>query len=115
MTNDPALRIAALLADDFEGLSLDPYHDPVGYPTIGYGHLLSREVGADLSRWEPLADRNAAVALLEIDMGKALRSVWRLIPAPLNDNQEAALADFAFNCGSGNLQASTLRRGDQSG
>ena len=49
-------------------------------------------------------------------MGKALASVGRLITVPLTDHQAAALADFAFNCGPGNLQASTLRavinRGD---
>ena len=48
--------------------------------------------------------------MLHEDMAQALMSVWRLIKVPLNDNQEAALADFTFNCGSGNLQTSTLRR-----
>ena len=107
---DPALRVAAHLADDFEGLSLVPYHDPVGYPTIGYGRLLSREPWADLSQWAPLESREQAFEWLREDMIRALNSVWRLIRVPLNDNQEAALADFAFNCGGGNLQASTLRR-----
>ncbi len=46
MTKHPSLRpvsIAAELAAHHEGLSLDPYHDPVGFPTIGYGHAEPRE------------------------------------------------------------------------
>ncbi len=106
----PALAEAAFLAESFEGLSLEPYHDPVGYPTIGYGHLLSREPNADLARWAPLSDRDAAFRLLMKDMSRAAGSVDRLIDVPLSVEQEAALIDFAFNCGSGNLMASTLRR-----
>lgn len=105
-----SLEIAAGIAKPFEGLRLSPYHDAVGYPTIGYGHLLSRERWADLSCWQPLASEADAEALLEQDMTKALLSVRRLITAPLTPAQEAALTDFAFNCGSGNLQVSTLRR-----
>ena len=104
------LALAAGIARPFEGLSLRPYHDPVGFPTIGYGHLLSRDRGADLARWPALQDEAAAAALLESDMAASLNSVRRLIAVPLTDTQEAALVDFAFNCGSGNLQLSTLRR-----
>ncbi|MEP4379649.1 MAG: lysozyme [Alphaproteobacteria bacterium] len=107
---NPALEEAALLAEDFEGLILEPYHDPVGYPTIGYGHLLSREPGADLTQWAALPDRDAALELLMKDMLRAAASVDRLIDVPLSVEQEAALIDFAFNCGSGNLMASTLRK-----
>lgn len=106
---ETSLQLAASIAKPFEGLRLAPYHDPVGYPTVGYGHLLSRVPWAPLDQWHTLT-REQAVALLEHDMGKALASVRRLISTPLSAAQEAALADFAFNCGGGNLQASTLRR-----
>lgn len=104
-----SLDLAAEIAKPFEGLCLDAYHDPVGYPTIGYGHLLSRTPWADLSQWGPI-DEHEAEELLQQDMGAALSAVRRLISVPLTDEQEAALIDFAFNCGPGNLQASTLRR-----
>lgn len=103
------LDLAAELAKPFEGLRLFPYHDPAGFPTIGYGHLLSREPWADLARWDPI-DEGEAERLLEADMVSALGSVRRLIAWPLDDEQVAALVDFTFNLGSGNLQASTLRR-----
>lgn len=111
MSDDTAavLEIAADLAAPFEGLRLSAYHDPVGYPTQGYGRLLSRTPWEDLSPW-PDIDETTAHDWLEQDMLKALGAVRRLIRAPLTDRQEAALADFAFNCGAGNLQASTLRK-----
>ncbi len=99
----------------FEGLRTRAYHDPVGFPTQGYGRLLSRV------RWEPLdkypeIDRATAVEWLAQDLRKAGGSVCRLISVPLEDHQYAALVDFAFNVGGGNLQASALRsalnRGD---
>lgn len=93
-------------ADSFEG---DAYHDPVGYATIGYGHLLSRKPWVELDQFEPITEADG-LALLIKDMDRALMSVLRLIEHPLEDQQYAALVDFAFNCGSGNLQASTLRR-----
>lgn len=104
-----SLELAAEIAKPFEGLRLEPYHDPVGYPTIGYGHLLCRTPWADLSQWGVI-DEHEAERMLQEDMRSAAGSVRRLISAPLTDGQEAALIDFAFNCGGGNLQASTLRR-----
>lgn len=58
---------------------------------------------------EPITEKEAH-ALLQRDMEKAAASVARLIHVDLTDYQRAALIDFAFNCGGGNLQSSTLRR-----
>ena len=104
-----SIDIATELAMDFEGLSLQPYLCPGFMPTIGYGHLLSRTPYGDLTQYKSIT-HEAAKELLKHDMMSAARSVDRLIKAPLTINQRAALYDFAFNCGSGNLQASTLRR-----
>lgn len=86
-----------------------PYHDPVGLPTIGYGHLLSREPWADLNQWKPIP-QDEAVALLMADLTRFSRSVDRLVEVPLTDEQFGALVSFCFNLGAGALQASTLRR-----
>lgn len=88
---------------------IEPYHDPVGYPTIGYGRLLSRV------KWEPLAKYNAITAdqareMVIDDLKRAARSVARLCPVDLSPGQAAALIDFTFNCGAGNLQMSALRQ-----
>ncbi len=106
---DPALDLAAGLARQFEGLRLTPYHDPVGYPTIGYGTLLSREPWVDLSRW-PAITSEEAERLLREHLETFAASVARLCPVPLSDHQRAALIDFTYNAGAGNLQASGLRQ-----
>lgn len=110
------INLAKELVVEFEGCHrvgddglIYPYHDPVGFATTSYGHLLSREPNCDLSVF-PAITREKALKLLENDLQRSLASVFRLIEFPLEDCQYAALVDFAFNCGSGNLQASTLRR-----
>lgn len=124
---DEILDLAADLAKPFEGLYLEAYFDPVGYPTQGYGRLLSRQVYGPLGRaplnkaemtsakrWlkdtYPAINEATAEQWLEEDMINAVRSAIRLCPKLERPEQYAALADFAFNCGAGNLQISALRR-----
>lgn len=88
---------------------IEPYHDPVGYPTIGYGRLLSRIPWEPLDRYPPITAEQARNMVVD-DLNKALSAVRRLCPVPLEANRQAALADFAFNAGAGNLQSSALRQ-----
>ncbi len=101
---------------NFEGIArqgkdglIYPYHDVVGFPTIGIGHLLSREKLEDLSKYPPIT-MDEAMALKMRDLDKFALGVSRLITVDLNDNEFGALVSLAFNIGLGNLQASTLRR-----
>lgn len=103
-----ALELAATLCRRFEGCHLDPYHDPVGYPTVGYGRLLSLEKWADLSKWESITEAQAEEWLIQ-DLATAAHQVLSLIKVPLTDGQAAALIDFVFNLGAARLRASTLR------
>lgn len=88
---------------------IEPYYDPVGYPTIGYGRLLSRIPWEPLDKYPPITVDQAKAMALE-DLGKALAAVRRLCSVILEDCQQAALADFVFNVGAGNLQARSLRQ-----
>ena len=106
---DDVLEIAAEIAKPFEGLRLKAYHDPVGYPTQGYGRLLSRTPWAPLEGY-PDINEHTAEEWLKADMARAVRAAIRLCPGAESPAQLAALADFAFNCGGGNLQVSTLRK-----
>jgi len=110
-----ALSLAADLCRRFEGLRLQPYHCPAGFPTVGYGTLLSRVKHAPLDCY-PSVTRQEADALLLEELVEKQGAVKRLIFAPLSEGQEGALIDFAFNLGAGALAASTLRarinRGD---
>ncbi|MNJ48093.1 Lysozyme RrrD [compost metagenome] len=116
---DEAIEISARLVSrpEFDGLHdpdrstalIEPYYDPVGLPTIGYGHLLSRTAWAPLSQF-PAISVEQAEALLRVDLVKATSAVLRLVKVKLNANQLAALIDFVFNAGGGNFEISTLRK-----
>ncbi len=91
----------------FEGFSPVIYICPAGYPTIGYGHLITE---ANKEQFLDGVDEDEALELLRSDVGKAERAVLRLIAVPLTQGQFDALVSFTFNLGSGALQRSTLRR-----
>jgi len=96
------------LIKHFEGFKPEAYLDPIGIPTIGYGHIegVTRQ---DVSNRRTITEAQADQFLRE-DLAIAEAAVERLIAVPLNANQFSALVSFTFNLGAGNLQASTLRR-----
>lgn len=87
---------------------IEAYHDPIGLPTQGYGRLLSRVAWEDLSKYPPIPPEQAKVNLVA-DLNRAARVAHTLILSPLTPQQWAAIYDFTFNCGGGNLETSTLR------
>lgn len=91
----------------FEGFSPVIYICPAGYPTIGYGHLITE---ANKEQFLDGVDEDEALELLRQDVGVAERAVLRLISVPLTQGQFDALVSFTFNLGAGALQRSTLRR-----
>ena len=130
--NDAGLE----LVKSFEGIpdgdpttvNIDPYLDPIGIWTIGWGHAI--RVGANYLRGKE--NRKAAMDLypggirkeqaehlLRGDLMDACRDVESLADISLTDNQFGALVSFTFNLGRGNLAKSTLLRklnaGDYSG
>lgn len=100
-----ASAIAAVLIQWHEGVRYVPYADPGnGTLTVCYGHT-----GPDIvpgKRYTPAECQ----ALLRADQTKAEAAVDRLVKVPISKYQRAALIDFAFNKGAGNLSESTLLR-----
>ena len=111
------------LIQSFEGLpdgdpttvNIDPYLDPVGIATIGYGHAIVETTGLfvrDIQRAQALypggITRLQAVALLHADVLDTCRRITPLLTVTVTDNAFAALVSFAFNLGVGNLAKSTL-------
>ena len=91
----------------FEGFSPIIYMCPAGYPTIGYGHLITE---ANKEQFLDGVDEDEALDLLRQDVAVAERAVLRLITVPLTQGQFDALASFVFNVGPAAFGNSTLLR-----
>lgn len=109
---------------------LDPYIDPKGFYTVGWGHLLTTAAGvpicthtqgaanaltlahaAMIRKFGALSiSRDQAVALLNEDMGKTQDFVTGHVPLNTTQPQFDALCAFTFNVGAGNLQSSSVLR-----
>ena len=105
-----AVAIAGALCRRFEGFYSAPYLCPAGVPTIGYGatHYLD---GRPVRLTDPPISREAAERLLQRMIERTyLPAVLRLCPAVADPARLAALIDFTFNLGAGQLAGSTLRK-----
>ena len=101
-----ALAIAGVLVTWFEpGPDRGkPYIDPAGVLTVCDGHT-----GKDIDPKRHYTDAKCD-AWTRQDLATADAAVRRLVRVPLNDWQRAALIDFTYNVGAGNLASSTLLR-----
>lgn len=114
--------LAPDLIKDFEGWEPKAYNDPLGYCTIGYGHLLAMKPCQDVdlvafgNRMTPpidfagqltLAEGNA---LLELDTVPVRRAVQSMVSVNLTEWQFGALSSFIFNVGESKFRNSTLLR-----
>jgi lysozyme len=93
------------LIKQFEGLYLLPYYCPAGILTVGYG-TTGRGVYPGV-KWT----KEQCEARMISDVQKFVLGTLKLCPVLSQyDNRLCAISDFAYNCGLGNLQASTLRK-----
>ncbi len=106
MTNDFGITDELVAhVESSESLSLVPYRDPVGFPTIGYGRRIS-----DMTH--PLVTAGEALDMLRDDLRAARDQLLALSPSLVNASQRrvAALTSFCFNVGAGHYAGSTLRK-----
>ena len=110
MNTQLALEIASGIARRFEGLYLSPYLCPAGVPTIGFGATYYED-GSRVTMADKAITVERADALLAWHLEKVyLPAVLQLCPGADTPGRLAALIDFSFNCGIGNLRSSTLRK-----
>lgn len=83
------------------------YMDPVGVPTIGWGH--TNHHGRKFEMGDVWTKAEVDAEFLK-DMAKFEDVVHRLVKVPLTQYQFDALVSFSFNCGEGALGKSTLLR-----
>lgn len=91
------------LVGGFEGLRLEAYLDPVGIPTICYGHTDGVTLGQTKTQEE-------CDELLAAELGEAVAAVERHVTVYLPVTRKAALASFVYNVGETAFRKSTLLR-----
>lgn len=110
-----AFEVALALIRRFEGLYRGPYLCPAGVPTIGYGATYY-ENGARVALTDPIISRARAEELLLWHVRTVyFPAAMQLCPEVKDAGLLAALIDFTFNLGAGNLRSSTLRKRVRSG
>ena len=104
-------KIALALIKRFEGCRLKPYLCPAGIATIGYGSTRYPDGRRVTMQDEPISEEKAEVFLYYI-VTRIAYSIFKLCPILLTEDggKQASIIDFAYNLGTGNLKASTLRR-----
>lgn len=104
------MRILLPLILRFEGLRLRPYLCSAGVPTIGLGstrYLDNRPV----TLLDPPITREHAYLLAQHQIRTDyLPTVLKLCPGLDTPQRTAAVTSWAYNLGTGNLRASTLRK-----
>lgn len=115
--SDEGLRLITA----FEGFpnAGHPYNDPVGFSTVGYGHLIARRQVNDFDRhsiWvqgqrvRGQLSQPEAVRLLRSDLRDVETGVDLAVTRRMTQGEFDALVSFAFNVGMGALRSSTLLR-----
>ncbi|MGO8397913.1 lysozyme [Rhizobium ruizarguesonis] len=110
----PITSISLEMIKDFEGWQPMAYNDPVGYCTIGYGHLiaLQRCENIQLGEFANRLTEEKGEDLLIRDLVPARLAVVQSVSGTvdLTDDQFSALASFTFNVGDSNFKNSTMLR-----
>lgn len=88
------LLLAGTIIARWEGVEYTPYLDPIGIPTVCYGHVLPK--GSDMTRKYTAAE---CKDFLRTDMLVANAHVRRCVGREMPAGVEAALTSLVFNAG----------------
>lgn len=107
-----------MLLGSLEGAKTAAYKDSAGLPTIGVGHLLTRDelssgklyIAGQPVKWSQGLTSAQVAALLAQDVVPVEQAVTALVRVPTSQNQFDALVLFAFNVGREAFAKSTLLR-----
>lgn len=97
------LGIATAVVSKFEGLRTNAYLDPIGIPTICYGHTATAKIGE-------IRTPGGCKEQLSKDLLIAIEDVESRVKVPVTVERRAALVSFVYNVGGTRFGSSTLLR-----
>lgn len=95
--------IAMTIIAGFEGLYTHAYKDPVGVPTVCYGHIENVKMTDKYTKIE-------CQEMLKADLPRYEAMVNKCIHVDLPPHRKAAIVSFTYNVGGGNLCKSSVAR-----
>jgi lysozyme len=95
------LSIATAVISTFEGIRTDAYLDPIGIPTICYGHTATARLGETRTPEQ-------CKAQLSKDLLIAIGDVESRVKVTMTVERRAALVSFVYNVGGTKFGNSTL-------
>lgn len=98
---------AIKLLEEFEGLRLKAYRDPVGIPTIGLGTTVYPN-GQKVKMGDVCTKEQAYSYALHDIQTERLPTIQKTVKVPINNNELCALISLCYNIGNGGLAKSTL-------
>ncbi|SEG15261.1 lysozyme [Marinobacterium lutimaris] len=98
-----AVALAVGLVASYEGKELKAYRDPVGIPTICFGHIRDVQMGDTATIPE-------CAQLLSAEVLDYADAVDRMFTVELSTEEFAAYTSWTYNVGIGAASTSTLRR-----
>ncbi len=101
---------------ELEGMRLTVYKDVAGFPTIGVGHLLTKDerssgkiwINGEAVRYADGLTEQQALDLLAQELMIFEEAVSKAVSVPLTQNQFDALVSFSYNVGATAFRNSTL-------
>lgn len=97
-----AIVLASTLVVKWEGYEPTTYLDPVGIPTVCFGHT-----GKEVKLGQTLSDEQCLQTLSE-DLRGHDAEMMKRIKVPINDYIHAAMLSFTYNVGIGSFGSSTM-------
>ncbi len=91
----------------WEGVRLKPYRCAAGKPTIGVGHVMSKEEQIGYANG---ISQDVAMRIFRDDLRPVERAVEGAVNVGLKQHEFDALVSFTFNVGAAAFRASTLLR-----
>jgi len=95
------ISIATAVVASFEGLRTTAYLDPIGIPTICYGHTATAKIGDSKTPAE-------CKEQLSKDLLIAIQDVESRVKVDMTVERRAALVSFVYNVGGTKFGSSTL-------